>query len=30
MYINFWYVAYQSADITFGAQKPLKITMLGP
>lgn len=29
MYINFWYVACQSADITFGAQKPLKITMLG-
>jgi len=29
MYINFWYVAAQSAEITFGAEKPSKIMMLG-
>ncbi len=29
MYINFWYVAAQSGEITFGAEKPLKVEMLG-
>ncbi len=29
MYINFWYVACQASEITFGAQQPLKVTMLG-
>lgn len=28
MFINFWYVACQSSEITFGAQKPLKVTLL--
>ena len=29
MFINFWYVACQSSELTFGPQKPLKATMLG-
>ena len=29
MYINFWYVACTSSELTFGAQKPLKVMMLG-
>ena len=29
MFINFWYVACQSSELTFGAQKPLKTMMLG-
>lgn len=29
MYINFWYVAAESAAVTFGAEKPLKVMMLG-
>ena len=29
MYINFWYVAAESSDIKFGAEKPLKVMMLG-
>jgi phenylpropionate dioxygenase-like ring-hydroxylating dioxygenase large terminal subunit len=29
MFINFWYVACQSSELTFGSQKPLKATMLG-
>lgn len=29
MYINFWYVACQASDLTFGAQQPIKVSMLG-
>ncbi|MCK6371205.1 MAG: aromatic ring-hydroxylating dioxygenase subunit alpha [Gammaproteobacteria bacterium] len=29
MYINFWYVAAKSGDITFGAERPVKVQMLG-
>lgn len=29
MFINFWYVAAQSSEITFGADKPVKVQMLG-
>jgi len=29
MYMNFWYVACQASELTFGAQKPHKVTMLG-
>ena len=29
MYINFWYVAAQSGEITLGADRPLKVQMLG-
>ncbi len=29
MYINFWYVAARSGEITFGADRPLKVQMLG-
>ena len=29
MYINFWYVACQASDLTYGAQRPIKVTMLG-
>ena len=30
MFINFWYVACQSSEITFGAQKPIKGHPPGP
>ncbi|MFO1355420.1 MAG: Rieske 2Fe-2S domain-containing protein [Gammaproteobacteria bacterium] len=29
MFINFWYVAAQSGEITFGAERPVKVRMLG-
>jgi phenylpropionate dioxygenase-like ring-hydroxylating dioxygenase large terminal subunit len=29
MYINFWYVAAQSGEVTFGSDRPLKVRMLG-
>jgi phenylpropionate dioxygenase-like ring-hydroxylating dioxygenase large terminal subunit len=29
MYINFWYVAAESSELRFGAEKPLKVMMLG-
>jgi phenylpropionate dioxygenase-like ring-hydroxylating dioxygenase large terminal subunit len=29
MYINFWYIAARSSDVRAGAEKPLKVMMLG-
>ena len=29
MYINFWYVAARSGEITFGAERPVKVQILG-
>jgi phenylpropionate dioxygenase-like ring-hydroxylating dioxygenase large terminal subunit len=29
MFINFWYVACESSELTFGAKRPLKAMMLG-
>ncbi len=29
MYINFWYVAAKSSEVTYGAERPLKVMLLG-
>ncbi len=29
MFINFWYVAARSGELTFGAERPVKVRMLG-